>query len=147
MEIHRLTKRYAVSPQVTPEDVPAIKAAGFTTIICNRPDEEVLPGMRAADIRAAAQAAGLDFIELPLLQRGGHISREIVQQREAIAAASGPVLAYCASGTRSTVVWMFGAAGTIPVPELLEIAIKAGYPLGSYRQQLENAAQSNSSVV
>ena len=62
--------------------------------------------------------------------------------REAIAASDGPVLAYCASGTRSTIIWMFGAAGTIPVPELLAIASRAGYPLAAYRQQLEAAARS-----
>lgn len=140
MNIHSLTDTYAVSPQITPEDVPAIAAAGFKTIICNRPDQEVIPGLRAADIRAAAEAAGLDFVELPLTQRG-QFNREIAQQRAIIAASKGPVLAYCASGTRSTLIWMFGAAETTPVPELLEIAGRAGYPLSGYRQQLESIAK------
>ncbi|MFV0335879.1 MAG: TIGR01244 family sulfur transferase [Tropicimonas sp.] len=140
MNIHPLTDGYAVSPQITPEDVPAIAAAGFRTIICNRPDQEVTPGLRAADIRTAAEQAGLDFIELPLMH-GVQFNREIARQRETIAASDGPVLAYCASGTRSTIIWMFGAAGTIPVPRLLEMASKAGYPLAAYRQQLEEAAR------
>lgn len=140
MKINTLTDAYAVSPQITPEDVPAIAAAGFTTIICNRPDQEVIPGLRAADIRASAEAAGLEFIEIPLLQ-GVQFSREIARQRDAITASRGPVLAYCASGTRSTIIWMFGAAGTIPVPDLLEMARRAGYPLAAYRPQLEAAAR------
>ena len=141
MNIHPLTDGYSVSPQITPEDIPAIAAAGYRTIICHRPDQEVTPGLRAADVGAAARAAGLEFVELPVMQ-GGLFSKEIARQREAIAASDGPVLAYCASGTRSTIIWMFGAAGTIPVPELLAIASRAGYPLAAYRQQLEAAARS-----
>ncbi len=38
MEIRALTPTYAVSPQIEATDLPAIKAAGYTTIIDNRPD-------------------------------------------------------------------------------------------------------------
>ncbi|MDE3029426.1 MAG: TIGR01244 family phosphatase, partial [Paracoccaceae bacterium] len=41
MEIRALTPDYAVSPQIEPADVAAIKAAGYTTVICNRPDREI----------------------------------------------------------------------------------------------------------
>ena len=41
MDPRTLTPRYTVSPQITPEDIPAIKEAGFTTVICNRPDQEI----------------------------------------------------------------------------------------------------------
>ncbi len=140
MDIRALTNGYAVSPQITPEDIPQIAAAGYRTIICNRPDEEIVPGLRAADIRAAATAAGLEFVEIPLSQSENFV-RDVVRQREAVAQSKGPVLAYCASGTRSTIVWMFGAVATVPVGDLLETANRAGYPLAALRPQLEAAAQ------
>ena len=138
MDIRALTEFYAVSPQITPEDVPAIAAAGYRTIICNRPDDEVVPGIRADAIRQAAAAAAVTFIEIPL-PHGDIYVKDIRAQREAIAAASGPVLAYCASGTRSTIIWMFGAVAVSPVGDLLEIANRAGYPLAGLRPHLEAA--------
>ena len=140
MEIRALTDAYAVSPQITPEDVPAIVAAGFRRIICNRPDHEVVPGLRAEDIRQAAVAAGVDFVEIPLQQRD-MFTQDIARQRDAIQEADGPVLAYCASGTRSTIVWMLGAAREHSVGDLLETANRAGYPLAGLRPHLEAAAQ------
>ncbi len=139
MDIRALNERYAVSPQIAPEDIPAIAAAGYETVICNRPDAEVAPGYRAADIRQAAEAAGLNFIEIPI-PPGDQIVGEIARHREALESAKGPVLAYCASGTRSTIVWMFGAVADQPVGDLLEMATRAGYPLAALRPQLERAA-------
>ncbi len=136
MEIRALTSEYAVTPQITIEDIPAILAAGYETIICNRPDEEVVADMRAAAIRAAAEAAGLTFVQIPLAQRDMTV-QDIRQQRDAIQSAKGPTLAYCASGTRSTIVWMFGAASSVPVGDLVEAAMRAGYPLAALRPQLE----------
>lgn len=140
MEIRALTNEYAVSPQIMPEDIPAIVAAGFRTIISNRPDHEVVPGLQSGLVREAAEAAGLAFVENPLAQ--GEISpSEIRKQRDAIEASDGPALAYCASGTRSTIAWMYGAVLTTPAQELIDRAVKAGYPLGAMRPQLEYIAQ------
>ncbi|MDV7143509.1 TIGR01244 family sulfur transferase [Tropicimonas sp. TH_r6] len=139
MDIRALTDVYAVSPQITPEDIPAIAAAGFRRIICNRPDEEVVDGLRSEHVRLAAEAAGLEFVAIPLAQ-GDSFSSDIIRQRDAIADAEGPVLAYCASGTRSTIVWMFLSARSQPVGDLLECANRAGYPLAALRPQLEAAA-------
>lgn len=136
MDIRPLTETFAVSPQIGPEDAPAIAAAGFRTVICNRPDDEVLPGARSAMVRAAIEAAGLAFVDNPIAALG--VSRaDIRRQREAIDGSSGPVLAYCASGTRSTIAWMFAALDETAPDELIAIALRAGYPLSGLRQQLE----------
>lgn len=140
MDIRALNDVYAVSPQISPEDVPGIAEAGYRTIICNRPDFEVGPGYRAADIRRAAEAAGVEFIEIPITQ-SDHFERDVQRQKEAIASSPTPVLAYCASGTRSTIVWMMGAVTEMAVGDLLDIANRAGYPLAALRPQLEAAAQ------
>ena len=136
MDIRALTQTFAVSPQIRPDDVPAIARAGYRTILCNRPDEEVPDPMRAEAVRAAAEAAGIAFVSVPLSSRE-MTPADIRDNRDAIAASVGPVLAYCASGTRSTVAWMFGAAGSLPTDDLVGAAERAGYPLGHLRDQLD----------
>jgi uncharacterized protein (TIGR01244 family) len=40
LSIRPLNDRFAVAPQIAPEDVPAIAAAGYVAIVNNRPDDE-----------------------------------------------------------------------------------------------------------
>lgn len=135
MDIRALTPTYAVSPQIDPSDLPAIKAAGYTTVIDNRPDGEIAPHLHAATMQAAAEALGLSFVANPVV--GGAMTPEnVATQRAAIEAASGPVFAYCASGNRSSVVWALAHAGTRPADELIGIPARFGYQLEHLRPML-----------
>lgn len=142
MDIRTLTDAYAVSPQITPEDVDAIKAAGFSTIICNRPDAEVPPAMQAAAIGAAAAAAGLAFVINPVI--GGALTMEnVTTQADAQAQSTGPVLAYCASGNRSSIVWALSQAGKASADDLINAGARCGYMLEGLRPQIEALAAQN----
>ncbi|MDZ4138239.1 MAG: sulfur transferase domain-containing protein, partial [Erythrobacter sp.] len=61
-------------------------------------------------------------------------------QRAAIYAAKGPVLAYCASGNRSSIVWALVHAGTLPTDDLISIPARFGYQLEGLRGQLDALA-------
>ena len=61
MDLREIAGNYAVSPQITPSDFPALATAGVATVICNRPDGEVPPDLQAAVMQAAAEAAGIAF--------------------------------------------------------------------------------------
>ncbi|MGR3493512.1 MAG: TIGR01244 family sulfur transferase [Shimia sp.] len=135
MDIRPLTPLFAVSPQITPEDVPAIKAAGFTTILSNRPDGEVTPDLQADAIEAAAREEGLAFRRNPIVP--GQVTPDVIaMQGNTLAEADGGVLAYCASGTRSATVWALSQAGKVPADELIEAAGKVGYDLRPMRGAL-----------
>ncbi len=136
MDIRPLTPDYAVSPQITPEDIPAIKAAGYTRIICNRPDGEIPPALQAATMRALVEAEGLEFVENPVLP-GGFDAATVARQAEAIGGAKGAVFAYCASGNRSSVVWALGNAGKAKAEDLIAAAARWGYNLEPFRERLE----------
>ena len=136
MDIRQLTPRYSVSPQIGPEDLSVIAAAGFAAVICNRPDEEVPPSHQAHVLEAAATEAGLAFHILPLTHQTMTPER-VAQQRALIEGAEGPVLAYCASGTRCSVVWSLGQAGHLPLAEIMSATARAGYDLANLRPQLE----------
>ncbi|WP_019955686.1 TIGR01244 family sulfur transferase [Yoonia vestfoldensis] len=140
MDIRHITPDYAVTPQIAVEDIPAIAAAGFTTIICNRPDAEVPPSHQAATVAAAAEAAGIAFAINPVTHQGLNMGM-VDAQMAAAAASSGPVLAYCASGTRSSIVWSLGQAGKMPTDAIIAATAKAGYDLGGMRGQLDTLAK------
>jgi uncharacterized protein (TIGR01244 family) len=140
MDIRRITADYAVSPQITPQDVAAIKAAGFVTILCNRPDAEVPPDVQAAAVGAAAEAAGLGFVVNPVTHQG--LNMEMVRrQMDTIAEAGGPVFAYCASGTRCSIVWSLGQAGKMPTEAIIAATARAGYDLSHLAGRLDDLAR------
>lgn len=136
MDIRRITPDYAVSPQIAPEDLPEIAAAGFRTVICNRPDSEIPMELSSEVMRIAAEAAGLRFVDNQVTHQTMTPER-IAKQAEAM--AEGPTLAYCASGTRSSVLWSLAQAGRKPADEILRAAAQAGYDLSGLRPRLEAA--------
>lgn len=141
MDIKQITPTYFVAPQLDPADMGEIAAAGITTVICNRPDEEVPTQFQADALEAAAKAAGLAFVRLPLTHQTMN-PENVASHMGHISAAAGPVLAYCASGTRSTVVWCLGQAGNMATDDILTAAQRGGYELSNLRPTLESLATS-----
>jgi uncharacterized protein (TIGR01244 family) len=140
MDIRPLSETFAVSPQIAPEDLAAIKAAGFTTILCNRPDAEVPPELQAEAIRRAAEAQGLRFVMNPL-SHGSLTMDHIDTQGRALSEADGPVFAYCASGNRSSILWALSQAGRVPTDDLVEAGARAGYNLEVVRPQIDQLSR------
>lgn len=135
MDIRQLTSQYFVAPQIAPEDMPALKEAGITLILCNRPDEEVPPSHSAAAIRAAAEAAGLGFEEQPLTHQT-MVPEVIARNRDLGQTGQGVTLAYCASGTRSCIAWALSQAGHMEVDAIISAGQSGGYNLEGMRPML-----------
>jgi uncharacterized protein (TIGR01244 family) len=131
-DLRQLTDTFAVAGQLQPADLAGLKAAGFRHIIGNRPDEEAPPGAKAADMKRAAEAAGLSYVHAPFV---GQPTPEAV---EAAAKASGPTLAYCRSGTRSATAWAISQAkmGDMSADEIVRAAADAGYNLAALKDAL-----------
>ena len=134
MKYAQLTPSYAVAPQIDPADAAAIRAAGFTDVICNRPDEEVTSDQAADAVEAALSAAGVRFHANPV-RSGALTDAEVARQAAILAEAEGPVLAYCRSGTRSSIVWALGEPAMSP-DEIVAAAARGGYDLSPYKAQL-----------
>ena len=135
MEIRPITPRYAVSPQITVEDVPAIAEAGFVKVICNRPNREVLLHQQSDTIGQAVRDAGMEYEVLELTHQT-MTPDNIARQRDLAENCSGPVLAYCASGTRCSVIWALGQCDRSSTDAILEATSKAGYVLENLRPAL-----------
>ena len=126
MDVKRINDHISVSGQISPEDIAALKAQGYTTIINNRPDGEAPDQPAAIEIEAAAKAAGLGYHHIPLGRTG--VTAEMVEQtKAALEQSEGPVFAFCRSGTRSTTLWALSQAGSMPAAEIIAAAGQAGY--------------------
>ncbi|MDB5715852.1 MAG: family phosphatase [Sphingomonadales bacterium] len=125
-----LDEKVMVSPQITADDIAEAKAQGVTLIVNNRPDGESPNEPQGAEIEAAARAAGLDYVAIPVGQ-GGFGQPQLDAMVTALENAGGPVLAYCRSGTRSTLLWSLARAKLGDAPETLHTKANAvGYDLG-----------------
>lgn len=128
MDLKRINEQISVSPQISQDDLVAVKAAGFVTVINNRPDGESPDQPSSAQMQAAAEAAGLAYHYIPLGRDG--VSPDMVAETEAVLEGSdGPVFAYCRSGTRSTTLWALSQAGKLPAQEIVSAAAQAGYDM------------------
>lgn len=100
--VNSLTDSFAVAPQLSPEDMPAVAAAGFKSVIINRPDFEGGPDQpKAADVMKAAEAAGLQVEYQPVVS-GAMTADDVARFAELLDVLPAPVLAYCRTGTRCT---------------------------------------------
>lgn len=115
----------------------ALADAGFSLVINNRPDVEVGPDHASATMRAAAESAGLSYVENPLTMDTMTPDRQALQGDSA-AEASGKVLAYCRSGTRSAICWALSQAGKMPTDDLLAAGFAAGYDLSGLEPHLRS---------
>ncbi|MCB1883030.1 MAG: TIGR01244 family phosphatase [Geminicoccaceae bacterium] len=133
--VRAVDEGFYVAPQIAPEDVAAIKAAGVRTIVNNRPDGEAPGQPTGAEIEAAATAAGLAYVAVPVVP-GGLFPDHVAAMREAVEANEGPFLAYCRSGTRSCHLWALVAAQKQAPNAVIEKAAAAGYDVAAMRPLL-----------
>ncbi|MCP8889707.1 TIGR01244 family sulfur transferase [Sphingomonas faeni] len=138
--IRHINESISVAPQIAVEQVADIAAAGFKTIVNNRPDDEDAGQPSGDSIRAAAEAAGLRYVAIPVTH-AGFSHPQIDAMTQALVDADGPVLAYCRSGTRSCNLWALAAAKAGRNPNLLLAqAEDAGYDLRGIRPMLDALA-------
>ncbi len=140
MDIRRITDGLSVSPQITAADIPALKDAGFRSIIANRPDAEGPDQPGHDEMQAAAAEAGLEFRYLPVTP--GTVKDETAAAFDkALTELPGPVLAYCRTGTRSATLWSLAEAGRRPLPEILAATKAAGYDMNGVARRIANGGK------
>ena len=98
MDIRKVNDDFAVTGQIAPAQVADIAAAGFKSIVCNRPDSE--EGAVPHDqVERQARAAGLEFRFLPVVS-GAITEDDVRDMAQTLEDLPRPVLAYCRSGAR-----------------------------------------------
>jgi len=140
MEFRKLTEGLSVMPQITPQDIPAIAAAGYRAIICNRPDGEGADQPNFEEVETAATAAGLQCRYLPIVS-GKVDDADALAFREALVALPGPALAYCRTGTRSATLWSLAMAGEKTTAEILQTTAAVGYDMSGVVRRIVNGGK------
>lgn len=136
----QLSDTVFASPQISLAEVEAARGHGITLIINNRPEGESDDQVSGAEIAAAARAAGLDYVAIPVTH-AGFSEAQVKAMAQALADAKGPVLAYCRSGTRSTLLWALAEASRGESPHALSAAAaQAGYDLTPVRALMDMLA-------
>ncbi|MEP3279302.1 MAG: TIGR01244 family sulfur transferase, partial [Stappiaceae bacterium] len=140
MDIKKISEGLSVSGQIAPQDISELKQRGFRSIICNRPDGEGADQPNFEEIRAEAEAQGLEAQYLPVT--AGMVTDEDAQAfRTTLRELPGPVFAYCRSGTRSATLWALAKAKTRPLAEILGATKSAGYDLNGVARRLANGGR------
>ena len=136
-DFRQLSEKVWASPQIDEQDVRDAADRGFTLIINNRPEGESADQVPGEMIERAAREAGLDYRAIPITHAG--FSRTQVEEMEsALGEAKGPVLAYCRSGTRSTLLWALAQAKAGASPDALATAARAaGYDVSPVRPVMD----------
>ena len=136
----KLNDMIFASPQIGLDEVAEAKAQGIALIINNRPEGESDDQTPGAVIEAAAKAAGIAYVAIPVTQ-AGFSEAQVQAMGKAISAAAGPVLAYCRSGTRSTLLWALSEASSGVDPAVIAMqASRAGYDITPVRPMVDMLA-------
>ena len=132
----RIDDQFWAAPQIGVADVEQAARDGVVLIVNNRPDGEDPAADQGDAIAAAAEAAGVAYLAIPI-DHGGFSAGKVQAMADALAAHPGLVLGYCRSGTRSTNLWALARASTGADPDLLIVqAANAGYDLSALRPTL-----------
>jgi uncharacterized protein (TIGR01244 family) len=132
-----LTPGFAVTGALQPSDVREAAALGFRSVLSNLPDGESRAYPAAAEEARLAAEAGLGFRHVPVVKSEAFSDAVVEQVTRALAELEGPVLAHCASGLRSAIVWAAAASRSQPADTVLVALQAAGFNLGALREELE----------
>jgi len=137
-----LTEDVFVAGQIGPDQIALLKEQGIATIINNRPDFEAPSQPKSDELKSQIEAAGLNYAFLPM---AGGLSSELIEQSvSAFKSLPRPILAFCASGTRSTALWGFAHVKELGVEGVMNAMQAAGYNLEQIRGPLQQYLESSS---
>jgi uncharacterized protein (TIGR01244 family) len=124
-----LSDSFLASEQLTLADVAAAKSIGVALIVNNRPEGEAGDQTPGPAIEAAVRAAGMDYLAIPITP-GTFNEAQVTAMCDALGGAGGKVLAYCRTGTRSTLLWALArAASGEPLEAIASAAAAADYDI------------------
>jgi sulfide:quinone oxidoreductase len=136
VRVVHLTPEFAVAGELSEADFAGLAAAGFKSILGNRPDGEAPHQLSSARVKELAEAAGLQFQFLPLRMTDVLEPVTADATRAALNAMPAPILAYCKSGTRSAIAWAAAAATVAPVEDVIATLERADFAIPGVADEL-----------
>ena len=123
-----------VTGQLMPAQLQALAEQGVMSFINNRPDQEAPLQPTSDDMEQAAMAMSLDYFHIPM---AGNLTPGLIEASlTAYQNAPRPIVAFCASGTRSAALLAFAHVDQLGVDSVMAALTGAGYSLEQLRQPL-----------
>lgn len=108
LPVRKVSVELFVGPQPMPGQLDALKAAGFNSVINNRPDDEGGTAQpSSADIEAAARAAGLEYRHLPVPPKD-QADADARRMLALVDTMTKPIFAFCRTGNRAEALYRRG---------------------------------------
>lgn len=104
MNLRQLATTIYASEQITSDDMSSIAEHGIRSIINNRPDHEAPGQPLSADLAGKAAELGMEYVHIPVVSNA-ITEKDVVDMRDACSNLDTPILLFCKTGTRSTILW------------------------------------------
>ncbi|MGH1419083.1 MAG: TIGR01244 family sulfur transferase [Hyphomicrobiaceae bacterium] len=140
MTYQKLTDDLSVAGQINPNDIAKLSAAGFKSIISNRPDGEGSDQPSFAEIETTAKENGIAARYIPVTT-GTVTDEDAAKFSVVMSELPKPILAYCRTGTRSTTLWALAEADKRPMSDILSRAKDAGYDMSGIVRRITSAEE------
>lgn len=124
------------------KDIAQLKQEKFECVLCNRPDNEEQDQPSVEMIKSECLANGIEFLHLPISP--GDFNLEVIMETEKVLKTAKKTLAYCRTGTRSTMLWAFAKTKDLEVDEVLKITDNSGYNFQHLKELLETYKSTSS---
>ena len=136
-DFRQLSDAFWASPQISADEVAEAGEKGFALVLNNRPDGEAEDQPDSSMIAAAAREAGLSYAEIPVTH-AGFSEAQVEHMTRLLGETDGKILAYCRSGTRSTLLWALAPANMGRDPDAVASSARAaGYDVSPVRPAMD----------
>jgi sulfide:quinone oxidoreductase len=136
----QLEPQVFVAGQIAESDFAEIAAEGFRAVVNNRPDGEAEGQMPDAVADAVARRHGLAYVYQPVANLNVTDDDKVEAFHQALDELPRPVLFYCRTGTRCTILWAQASAARLTPEAVLQAAADAGYDLYAVRDMIDHHA-------
>lgn len=132
----QLSKALAVGRSPVREELAILAAAGYRTLINNRPDTETDSPLTSAESADAAAGQGLAYCHIPVEGRNP-LERDVRAFAEAIKSMPGPAYAYCQTGGRSASLWALASVVEQSTADLVALCKDAGFDISGLAAKMD----------
>lgn len=132
----QLSQTVAVGRGPARDELSQLVAAGFRSLINNRPDNEKDSPLTSAEAADAAAAQGLDYRYIPVDGRNP-LERDVRVFCEAMRTMPGPIYAYCQTGGRSASLWALASVAESNTETLVKACMDAGFDVSGIAAKMD----------
>ena len=131
-----LMSGFAVGRAPRRDEIAILAAAGYKSLLNNRPDGESHSPMTSAETAAEAARAGIAYRQIAIEGRNP-LEKDVRAFTEALSSMPAPIYAYCHSGGRSAALWALASVATTDTARLIETCAAASYDISGLSAKMD----------